>query len=125
MSATEATVAAPVEEVKVVETPAPEPAPVTEAPAAEQPAPAPEAAPAAVHFFILLSDNVSQIFFFTGGTQGRRTQSRGECCPWNRDRVEIDTFSFRNPLLRLPLTRLQSLLLRLPLLSPSRKKPRP
>lgn len=48
MSATEAPVAAPAEEVKTVETPAPEPAPATEAPAAEQPTPAPEETAAAV-----------------------------------------------------------------------------
>lgn len=48
MSATEAPVAPPAEEVKTVETPAPEPAPATEAPAAEQPTPAPEETAAAV-----------------------------------------------------------------------------
>jgi hypothetical protein len=48
MSATEATVVAPVEEVKAVETPAAEPVPATEAPAAEQPAPETEVAPATV-----------------------------------------------------------------------------
>lgn len=57
MSATEATVAAPTEEVKVVET-AVEPA-TTEAPAAEQPPTTEEVAAATVRFSILLSDSVS------------------------------------------------------------------
>ena len=60
MSATEATVAAPAEEVKVVETPAVEPATTTEAPAAEQPAPATEeVVPAAVRFFFFFSCSFS------------------------------------------------------------------
>ena len=51
MSATDAPVAVPVEEVKAVETPAVEPAPATEAPAAEQPPPlTEEVAPATVRF---------------------------------------------------------------------------
>ena len=74
MSATDATVAAPAEEVKVVETaPEPAPAPATEAPAAEPPT-TEEVAPAAVRFFVLPSHNVSHCFS-AGGTQGRRTQS--------------------------------------------------
>ena len=78
MSATEATVVAPAEEVKVVETAA-EPALATEAPAAEQPTTTTEVvAPATVRFFILLSDNASH-FSFAGGTQGRRAQSCCEC----------------------------------------------
>lgn len=124
MSATEATVAIPAEEVKAVETPAAEPAPATEAPAAEQSAPVPEPAPAAVHFFFSFSFLIKSHFFSVGGTQGRRTRSCGECA-CNRSRVEADTFSFRNPLLRLPLTRLRSLLPRLLPLSPPRKKLRP
>jgi hypothetical protein len=123
MSATEATVAAPVEEVKVVET-ATEPAPATEAPAAEQPAPATEeVAPAAVRFFISFSQRVS--FCFAGGTQGRRAQS---CCEYpahTQSRMQVDTFSFRNLLLRLPLMLPQSLPPRALLLSLPRKKPRP
>lgn len=120
MSATDATVAVPAEEVKVVETPA-EPAPA-EAPAAEQPATATEeVAPAAVRFFIPLFQRVS--CSSAGSTQGRRAQS---CCEYpvhNRSRI-VDTFSFRNPLLRLPPLLPQSLLPR-PLLSPPRKMSRP
>ena len=63
MSATEATVAAPTEEVKVVETAPAEPAPTTEAPAAEQPAPATEeVAATAVRFFTLLFDDMLHFF---------------------------------------------------------------
>lgn len=58
MSATEATVAVPAEEVKAVETTTaePAPAPATEAPATEQLAPpAEEAAPAAVRLLTFFS----------------------------------------------------------------------